>query len=140
MIPYRLHHVGFAVPEISGACDRFVDRYKYEVCSPIIHDPEQTAYVQFLRLPGDQVYFELVAPDSPQSKLVKAVSKGGGLNHLCYSVDRIEECIDELRSKRMILICEPVPAVAFPGRRIAWLIGRDHLPIELVERGKEGEI
>jgi methylmalonyl-CoA/ethylmalonyl-CoA epimerase len=140
MDSFKLHHVGFAVPEIESTSRLYVRRYQYTICSPVIHDPIQTAYVQFLRLPGDHVYLELVAPDSPQSKLTKAISKGGGLNHLCYSVERMDEAITALRATEMALICAPIEAVAFTGRKIAWLLGRDPLPVELVERAKNGEL
>jgi hypothetical protein len=39
-----------------------------------------------------------------------------------------------------MIIAAPVPAVAFNGRRIAWLIGRDKLLTELVERGADAEL
>ncbi len=96
--------------------------------------------MQFLRLPGDSSYLELVAPDGPESKLAAAVKRGGGLNHLCYSVADIERTVRELREKKMTMLCEPVAATAFPGRRIAWLMGRDLIPVELVEAGEPGQL
>jgi methylmalonyl-CoA/ethylmalonyl-CoA epimerase len=38
----------------------------------------------------------------------------------------------------MLILHKPVPAVAFEGRRIAWLMGMDGIPIELVERNAKG--
>ena len=136
----NLHHVGFAVKKIDDARSRYVDLYGYEICSDVIHDPLQTAFVQFLRLPGDSSYLELVAPDGPGSKLTASVAKGGALHHLCYATDDIDKSFAELRAQEMFPLCEPVAAVAFPGRRIAWLLGSDRLPIELVERGRPGEL
>ncbi len=63
----------------------YVGRYGYALATPVIHDPLQTAFVQFLRLAGDRTYLELAAPDGPESKLTTA-AKRGGLNHLCYTV------------------------------------------------------
>jgi methylmalonyl-CoA/ethylmalonyl-CoA epimerase len=128
-----IHHIGLAVADIETARQVYVDRFGYEVCSPIIHDPVQTAYVQFLRVPHDGVYLELIAPDSPESKLSAFVKKGGGLNHICYAVEDIESAVLDLRNRDMIAICDPVPAVAFQGRRIAWMMGMDMQPVELVE-------
>jgi methylmalonyl-CoA/ethylmalonyl-CoA epimerase len=139
MLPLCLHHVGIVVGDITEAAGRYVERFGCTVCTGLIHDPTQTAFVQFLRQPGDAVYLELVAPDGPGSKLAHALSKGGGLNHLGYAVDDIESACRELRLRKMALVQAPVAAVAFPGRRIAWLIGRDRIPIELVERGPDGE-
>jgi len=130
----NLHHVGYAVAEIEPAAAIYFKRFGYQACTPVIHDPLQTAYVQFFRLPGDQTYLEFVAPDGPNSKLSNAVANRIALNHLCFAVDDIEEATESLRKTGMVVVSKPVPAVAFGGRRISWLLGRDCVPIELVER------
>lgn len=139
-VPFSLHHVGYAVASIESITGLYRNCFGYEVCSPIIHDPIQTAYVQFLRLPGDHTYLEFVAPDGPNSKLKGAIRKGGGLNHLCYQVDDIDTATAQLQEAGMRVLSQPVPAAAFPGRRIAWLFGEDGLPVELVEKGVPGEL
>jgi methylmalonyl-CoA/ethylmalonyl-CoA epimerase len=131
----NLHHVGYAVGEIEPTASSYCKRFGYQACTPIIHDPLQTAYVQFFRLPGDQTYLEFVAPDGPNSKLSNAVARQITLNHLCFAVDDIEKATEDLRKTGMAVMSRPVPAVAFAGRRISWLMGRDSVPIELVERG-----
>lgn len=131
----HLHHVGIVVGDVEPATREYVQRFGYEVHSPVIHDAVQTAYVQFLRLPGSSTYVELVAPDGPDSKLAAALKRGGGPNHLCYAVDDIEDACARMRRRSMLVLQSPVPAEAFPGRRIAWLIGKDRVPVELVERG-----
>lgn len=120
--------------DIHRAAADYVYRFGYEVTSEVIHDPVQTAYVQFLRLPGGLPYLELVLPDGPKSKLANALSRGGGTNHLCYTTPEIELACQQLRRNGMCLIQQPVDAVPFPGQRIAWLIGRDRVPIELLEQ------
>jgi methylmalonyl-CoA/ethylmalonyl-CoA epimerase len=139
-VPLSLHHVGIAVPDIAAATALYTHRFGYTIASPIIHDPKQTAFVQFLRLPSETSFLELVAPDSQASKLSSVVAKGGGLNHLCYSTTDIEASVEHLRSTGMVTICEPVAAVAFPRRRIAWLLGTDRVPVELVEAGEPGQL
>jgi methylmalonyl-CoA/ethylmalonyl-CoA epimerase len=129
----NLHHVGYVVKTIDAISAIYVSRYGYELCTPVIHDPLQTAFVQFLRLAGDQTYLEFVAPDGPDSKLANA-AKRGGLNHLCFTSGPLEKAIAFLEENGMRLISEPKPGKAFAGRRICWLIGEDLLPIELVER------
>jgi len=135
----RLHHVGVLVQDIAQATGHYVSRLGFEVSGPIIHDPAQTAFVRFLCQPGDSVFLELVSPDGPESKLANALRRGEGLNHLCYAVEDIESACRELRSRGMYLLQAPVFAAAFPGRKLAWLIGRDRVPIELVERGPDGQ-
>jgi methylmalonyl-CoA/ethylmalonyl-CoA epimerase len=134
-----LHHVGYAVKEIESVSGIYVTRFGYAACTPVIHDPLQTALVQFLSLIRDHVYLEFVSPDGPESRLANAVRKGGGLNHLCYAVDDLEKAVGWLEQNDMKLISPPQPAVAFAGRRICWLVGEDLLPIELVERNGPGD-
>jgi methylmalonyl-CoA/ethylmalonyl-CoA epimerase len=103
------------------------------VVTPIIHDPLQEAFVRFLRLPGDRAFLELVSPDTPLSSLQKALDKGQTLHHLCYAVADIEAALSSLRAKGMSLVKKPLPAVAFRGKPVAWVMGRDRLLVELVE-------
>ncbi len=133
----HLHHIGVAVGDIARATEDHQRRLGCELVGGLIHDPVQTAFIQFLRLPGDAVLIELVAPDGPDSKLRNAVLKGGGIHHLCHSTDDIESACRSLSQQGMVLFSEPTPAVAFGGRRIAWLIGQDQVLTELVERGPQ---
>jgi methylmalonyl-CoA/ethylmalonyl-CoA epimerase len=135
-----LHHVGFATRDLQVATEAYVARFGYEIVSSVIYDPLQTAFVQFLRLAGDKSFLEFVAPDGPESTLMKAVERGGGLNHLCYDVDAMETAIDSLREEGMVLASPPKPAIAFPGRRVCWLLSRDRSLVELVDRGQPGEL
>jgi methylmalonyl-CoA/ethylmalonyl-CoA epimerase len=135
-----LHHIGVVVAEIGPAVAAYIADFGYEIHSPASHDPVQTVFYQFLRLPGDSTYLELVAPDGPESKLANALKKRNALNHVCYAVDDIEDACRILRDRGSFLIQEPQPAIAFKGRRIAWLLGGDAVLVELVERGPEGEL
>ena len=135
----RLHHIGHAVTSIETAAQSFCRRFGYQLASPLMHDPLQTAQIQFLQLAGEQTYLELVAPDRPDSKLASAVKRGGGLHHLCYTVAALEDAIDHLEAGGMKLISDPKPGAALAGRRICWLLGPDPVPIELVERRAEDD-
>ena len=134
-----LHHVGYAVKRIEEVSAVYITRFSYFVRTPVIHDPLQTALVQFLSLTGDRVYLELVSPDGPGSRLTNAVRKGGGLNHLCYIADDLENASNWLVENGMMVISPPQPAVAFAGRRVCWLAGENRVLIELVERTEPGD-
>ena len=131
---FQLHHVGYVTREIAPIAETYVTRFGYELVTAVIHDPAQTANVQFFRLSGDQTYLEFVAPDGPDSKLRDAVKRRGALNHLCYMTLSLEEAVRHFEQQGMRLISELTPGVAFQGRRICWLLGDDMVPIELVER------
>jgi methylmalonyl-CoA/ethylmalonyl-CoA epimerase len=136
----RLHHVGVVAAEIETARAFYVDVLQYQERTPVIHDPVQTAFVQFLMIPGADHYLELVMPDSETSKLQEAVRKGKTLNHLCYSCENIAAMVSLMKESGCFVIRTPVPAVAFDGRLIAWLMAPGGLLIEVVERGTAGSL
>ncbi|MEX0585921.1 MAG: VOC family protein, partial [Pirellulales bacterium] len=133
---YPLHHIGMVVESIDEAAATYARRFGYERRSPIYEDPVQAALVQFWQLPGGSHYLELVSPNGSDSHLHEALKKGRRLNHLCFVVDDIDAACERLRADGMFLIQAPVEAVAFRPRKIAWLMGRDGVPIELVEAGE----
>jgi methylmalonyl-CoA/ethylmalonyl-CoA epimerase len=136
---FALHHVGYVVAAIESVSEIYVTRFGYIARTPVIHDPLQTAFIQFFSFPGDRAYLEFVSPDGPESRLTNAVRKGGGLHHLCFIADDLENSTDYLIQSGMKLISPPQTAVAFAGRRICWLVGEDLLLIELVERKEPGD-
>jgi methylmalonyl-CoA/ethylmalonyl-CoA epimerase len=136
----RLHHIGIVVPQIEDRRAFYVDILQYKERTPIIHDPVQTAFVQFFVIPSADHYLELVAPDSESSKLQNASRKGPPLHHLCYSCVNVQQTQVSVRESGCFIIQEPAPALAFNGRPIAWLQTPDRVLVELVERGPEGSL
>ena len=135
----RLHHVGIAVRDIARATEDHERRLGCRREGSLLHDPTQTALIQFLRLPGDSVLIELVALIGRRASSGEPSRRGGGLNHICYSTDDIESACQSLGHQGMAIIQEPYPAVGFEGRRIAWLMGEDRVLTELVERRRPDE-
>jgi len=133
--PLALHHVGTLVDDIEAATRRLVGRFGYAIESPVIGDPAQTARVRFLRLPGADHWLELVTPNGETSKLRNALRKGVTLHHLCYEVADLAAALEHLRDSGMLVVGDPTPAVAFGGRRIAWLMDRHAPLVELLEAG-----
>jgi methylmalonyl-CoA/ethylmalonyl-CoA epimerase len=129
-----LHHIGVLVSDIAARSEDYL-RMGYSARTAIIHDPRQTALVRFLSHHRDSTYLELVAPDGPTSLLASALRKNAGLHHLCYATDDIAATLAAFRDRSGVVISEPTPSVAFCNSRIAWLLTRDHVLLELVEGG-----
>jgi len=85
---------------------------------------------------GGGVSLELIEPLTVDSPVTRFLKGGGGLHHLCYEVDDIDEAVDDLRGQGALLVCSPVPAAAFNGKKIAFLYLYKKSLIEIVERGK----
>jgi methylmalonyl-CoA/ethylmalonyl-CoA epimerase len=91
--------------------------------------------VAFLTTCAGEPQIELVEPLSDRSPVHRFLNdKGGGLHHFCYETDNLEAGLRDFRSRKAILVSHPVPAVAFDGRRIAWVLTRENLLVELLER------
>jgi methylmalonyl-CoA/ethylmalonyl-CoA epimerase len=75
---------------------------------------------------------EPVGDDSPVLRFLR--EKGGGLHHACYEVAELENQLSEFRSRGAVIVKRPKPAVAFNGRRIAWIMTAEGALIELLEQ------
>ena len=130
----RLHHVGFVVASIEEVAESFAASAGCTWDGVITEDPLQKVRVSFC-LPDDpgQPQLELVEPgrfeDSPVRRFLE---QGGGLHHLCYEVADLEAELKRMRAARSAVLRKPVPAVAFGGRRIAWVFTREKLLVELL--------
>jgi methylmalonyl-CoA/ethylmalonyl-CoA epimerase len=129
------HHAGYVVKSISDIGREFAKSVGTEWGGEIIHDPLQEAKVSFFRTPGDTPAIELVEPAGEKSPLHNFIAKnGGGLHHVCYEVDKLETQLELSRAAGCVMVKAPLPAVAFGGRRIAWVFTRHKLLVEYLER------
>jgi methylmalonyl-CoA/ethylmalonyl-CoA epimerase len=129
------HHVGFVVASIAIAAPGFAGMLQADWDEQVFHDPNQDVRVTFMksRRSGDPLW-ELVEPADDRSPVHSFAVKGGGLHHVCYVVDNLEQALTGARSLGAIVTRQPMPAVAFGGRRIAWIYTRNRLLIEYLER------
>src|SRR5580704_15312489 len=132
-----LHHLGFVVASIADCAERFTRTIRGAWDGQIIHDSIQTVHATFLQQPSPaEALIELVQPDGPQSRVAAFLNRGGGLHHLCYEVDALDQQLEYSRSVGAVVTQKPVPALAFDGRRVAWIYTRDKLLLEYLERAR----
>jgi methylmalonyl-CoA/ethylmalonyl-CoA epimerase len=130
----RLHHIGYVVENIERAAPRFISSLGVEWDEVVFADPNQKVKVTFLKSEPGSPLIELVEPNAEDSPVNSFLRKNGpGLHHLCYEVKGLELAMAELRSKGALVAKSPKPAIAFRGRRIAWLLSTDKLLLELLE-------
>jgi|SRR5579859_2689729 len=129
------HHVGFVVASIANSVHGFASALEMDWDEQVFHDPNQGVRVTFLkgRHAGDPLW-ELVEPADDKSPVQAFAAKGGGLHHVCYVADNLEQALAGARSSGAIVTRPPMPAVAFGGRRIAWVYTKNRLLIEYLER------
>jgi methylmalonyl-CoA/ethylmalonyl-CoA epimerase len=131
----RFHHAGYVVVSIAESAPRYARSLSLDWDGMVIHDPLQMVRVTFLpaNLP-DQATIELVEPAGPRSPVRKFAESGGGLHHICYEVEDLAAQISESQAAGCTLVRVPLPAQAFGGRKIAWVITPEKALIEFLER------
>jgi methylmalonyl-CoA/ethylmalonyl-CoA epimerase len=130
----RFHHIGYAVADIQ----RHLDEHMIPLYAPLhisetVADPIQKVRVCFVTMHGGSL-IELVEPlgnDSPVRRFIG--SPRGGLYHLCYEVADMESAIAQFRARGCLPLGRPVPAAAFDGRRIIFLMTPQRDLVELLE-------
>lgn len=128
-----MHHVGFIVQSIEASMPGFLQSMNGTWDEKIFHDPIQCVKVAFLSTLGSDVQIELVEPAGDRNPVSAFLAKGGGIHHVCYEVDDCDTALALMRQRKALVVKRPQPAVAFEGRRIAWVLTAEKLLVEFVE-------
>ena len=113
----KVNHVAIAVSDIEGALSFWRDALGLAV-DHVEDVPSQKAVVAFIPVGESEV--ELVKPTSEDSGVAKFVAeRGGGMHHLCFEVDHLEEMLAGLKAKGVRLIND-TPTL-LPGRKLAFV-------------------
>ena len=130
-----MHHVGVAVRDLGPALSLYETLFGYRLLSGPYEDPIQQVIVAFVGngASSGETVLELVAPAGGLSPIAGVLKKEIGAYHVCYAVDDLEAALERARSSGCLVLGAPVPAVAFGGRRIAWLYLPTRQLVELLE-------
>ncbi len=126
----HLDHIGYAVKHIEQAIQGFCDLgFQF---GEIIQDPERKISIAFGENNG--VVIELISPLEKGSPVDRTLRKNGNTPyHLCYQSINLEKDIEDLTKKAFQVIVPPNNAIAFEGRKVAFLYHMQVGLIELVE-------
>ena len=132
---FSLLHVGVAVPALGPTTSLMCDLFGYRVISGPFDDPIQRVCVNFLTTSDtDKAEIELIAPLTEDSPIKATLAKGGGAAyHLCFETADLDDALAHAVSLKCLVVSPPAPAVAFGGRRIAWIYTKSRQLFELVE-------
>ena len=132
-----LCHVGFVAKSMSRSLKSW-QASGGQVVIPPTHDPIQNVYCALVAWKSG-FPVEIVSPVDPSipSILKGRLSRGGGLDHLCFFSDDLEADIERHQSDGAVLNVAPVYGCVFD-RKIAFLTHRTGLLVELMERKASG--
>ena len=131
----RIEHVGVIVRDTESS------RKLWEDCFGIkLGAVEENAIRRLALYPVGESMVELIAGTTPDSRHARMVAEGrGGLNHICFEVENIDEALAELKAKGVALL-DQVPRIGHAGCRIAFIdpAATENCLIELAELPQGG--
>jgi methylmalonyl-CoA/ethylmalonyl-CoA epimerase len=128
---YAFHHIGYATTSIERERSLFMFLGYMPEGEPFA-DPAQGVAGCFMTGHGPRI--ELLENLPGEHTLTPWLDAGVRMYHLGYEVDNVIAAIEWARQQRAKVVTPPVPAVAFGGRRIAFVIFRHGLLLEFIER------
>lgn len=124
------HHLGLACRDLDAEARPWM-ALGYTAEAPDFHDPIQQVRGRFLVGPGPRL--ELLIPSAAGSPVEGVLQRHGKIYHQAFLTPKLEETIAAARAARCKLVVEPVPAVAFDGRLIAFLLMPNMNLLELID-------
>jgi len=125
----NFHHIGVACRDLNSETRR-LSALGYAVEGADFSDLTQGVSGRFLVGGGPRL--ELLVPLGQKGTLTPWLKSGVKLYHLAYETPEIEAGVAHLRSQGAKVVVPPVPAVAFGGRPISFLMLPNMLLVEII--------
>jgi len=100
----KIDHIGIVVPDIKEA----IEIYKVLLLKEPSHlERVDAAKVDLAFFDVGEIQIELLAPIASDSEISAFLEeKGGGIHHICYEVEEINEILDKLKREGVKLMDE----------------------------------
>ncbi|WP_245613753.1 methylmalonyl-CoA epimerase [Alkalihalobacterium bogoriense] len=117
-IPKKIDHIGIAVKSIQDSLAFYTEVLQMELLA-IEEVNSQKVKVAFLQVGESKIeLLEPLSEDSPIATFIK--KRGEGIHHVAFGVSSIEDRIQEIKIKGVVMIHnEPVPGAG--GAQVAFL-------------------
>ena len=130
MTQYSFHHIGIACRDIRVEADNYA-LLGYSPEGAEFEDPKQGIQGRFYVGPGPRI--ELLCPLEGSKVLDPWLQRDIKMYHLAYEVPSLDQAVADFTAKGSRQVSEAVPAVAFAGRRIVFLMLPNMALFELIE-------
>jgi len=133
-----IDHIGIVVKSIEKGIEHWKTIFGYTQMTEIVINSIQRVKVVFL-MKENSAQIKLIEPIDKSSPIYELAQRGGGLHHLCFKCDNIDEEIKRLTDMGLRLITPPQPGEAFECENIAFLFTKQGLNIELIDTSKKSK-
>lgn len=131
-----IDHLGIVVKSVESGLKYWEEVFGYKQMTEVVINTRQKVKVVFLKK-ENSLLVKLIEPTDETSPVYKFSRKGGGLHHLGFRCNEINEEITRLKSLGLRVITDPQPGEAFDNNQIAFLLGNLALNIELIDTDKK---
>ena len=126
----RFHHLGLACRDLARESASWTG-LGYRLEGEVFLDPLQKIRGCFLVGPGPRL--ELLTPEGDGSPIEGYLARGTKIYHQAFETDAFASDLDGLTARGRKVTAGPIPAVAFGGRNIAFVLLPTLNLIELIE-------
>ncbi len=133
-----IDHIGIAVRSIEQALRQWETVFGYRQMTEIVTNSRQKVRVVFLSKP-DSLPVKLIEATDPSSPVFAFAQRGGGLHHLCFRSNSVEQEMRRLEPLGIRVLSEPQPGEAFDNEKIAFVYAGG-LNIELIDTEKRAQL
>ena len=134
-----IDHICFAVKDLKDGMAYWKNVFGYEQMTEIVTNSLQKVKVTFLHK-ENSIDVKLIEPLETNESLIKFVNRGGGFHHICFKCSDINNKIEELKGKGLIMLVPPQPGEAFNNNNIAFLFAKYGLNLELIDTDERAGI
>ena len=131
-----LDHIAIAVPDLEASIKRFMEDFGLEFSGTEDVEAAKTS-TAFFPLPPTSI--ELVHPLRGEGPIAKYLEKkGGGMHHLCFRSDNIDEDIQRLKAKGYQFLSDE-PSIGAHNSRVIFIHPKscDGVLIEINQPGED---
>jgi len=130
-------HLGVFVKSLDEGRNHFQKMFHIRTISDEFHDPLLKVSVQFL-VDISGIRYETVAPNGSDNPVDFVLRESKNiLNHVAYRTDNFDNELMRLRLAGCLPLGKPMPAVAFNGSRVVFLLTPLRLILEIIESNDE---
>jgi len=134
-----IDHICFAVKNLEEGVDYWEKVFAYRQMTRVVINSIQKVKVSFL-CKEDSLTIKLIEPLDDNQSLLNFVNRGGGFHHICFKCDNIDEGLNDLKDKGLITLVSPQPGEAFNNKKIAFLLAKYGLNIELIDTEEKAQL
>jgi len=127
-----IDHISFAVKNLEEGISYWNRVFGYRQLTNMVVNSLQKVKVVFLGK-ENSIAVKLIEPVEGNLSLQNFVNRGGGFHHICFKCSDVNEKLNELSDKGLLVLVPPQPGEAFNNHEIAFLLARYGLNIELID-------